>query len=481
MRKRILPALLAFALILSLTPVAFAAVPMALVQQTTGDPNKEFVYYIVADNAYVNRDQENVEKIEAVWKQHDCGFTVFSVQEDATTIWRNHTRVCGRRYLNDKVTLYKITLKNGEKTALNIISKKGYFPYIYIERKDGYSISYSTDGNNFVDYVDESNIMLAETTMARIRFDKIQDGTLTIRRSDGSAPADVPANTNPYKDVSTGDWFYPAVEYMSGKKYMTGYSDTEFGPNDALSRAMFVTILYRVSGEKVQAAKTKFTDVLQNVWYTEAVAWAVENGITTGTGDTTFNPNDPVTREQMATFLKRYLDRGGITLPERSVDGAPADLSESSLWAKDAVESAYKRGLLYATYNQLNPVDNATRTDAVVAFYNLLCAAEKGLLLPQTEACTHNWAARHVAEVGHYEESSGTHTVVIYYCGCGEVFFGDNPDDVARRYEHMNPLNPNACLERWIYEKREMPNEPQYVVDTPAHDETYCTVCGAVK
>ena len=480
MRKRTLPALLALALILSLMPVAFAApVPMTLVQETTGDPNQEFVYYI-SQNSVDNILASNVSTLNNItYYSCACGFVINSDIPNWTDIVKEHNAPntgCMKSDEYGKRSYYKVILKNGQKATINV--KLDAFTITTIQDNQ-YSISYSTDGKNFTNYVNNTSVGELDKTIATIKITAVENGTLTIRRTSANAPADVPANTNPYKDVSTGDWFYPAVEYMSGKKYMTGYSDTEFGPDDTLSRAMFVTVLYRVSGEKVNASATKFTDVPQNIWYTEAVAWAVANGITSGTGDTTFSPNSPVTRQEMATFMKRYIDRKGIRLSERTTDGSPADLSAASGWAKDAVESAYKYGLLYATYNKLNPVEKATRTDAVVAFYNLLRPSGNSLLLPQTEACTHNWTTRHVAEVGHYEESSGTHKVTYYVCHCGFAINTDDPNCETIWKDHTNPIT--GCLNGYQYTVKDVPNAPQYVVDTPARDETYCTICEAIK
>lgn len=185
-------------------------------------------------------------------------------------------------------------------------------------------------------------------------------------------PAAFAANANPYADVGTEEWFYPAVEYMSGKGHMTGYSDTEFSPNDTLSRAMFVAILYRISGEKVQTAGTKFTDVPQNIWYTEAVTWAVDNGIMSGTGDTTFSPDNPVTREQMATFIDRYVRSKGLDLGDEYTMDEPDDLFDGNLWGRDPILYACEHALLFITNGKAFPITNATRRDAVVAFHNLL-------------------------------------------------------------------------------------------------------------
>lgn len=207
------------------------------------------------------------------------------------------------------------------------------------------------------------------------------------------APIPAYAADNPYVDVSTNDWFYPAVEYMSTRKHMTGYDDTHFGPRDTLNRAMFVTVLYRTTGEHAAPTNT-FSDVPQNMWYSEAVAWAVANGITDGTGGGKFSPESPVTRQEMAVFLKRYVDKRNIDLSEHSVVvSTPTDLSACSDWAADAVSFACQFGFLYENTfltgtssvggeHKVNPRSNATRTEAVVAFYNLLHAYARHALLP---------------------------------------------------------------------------------------------------
>ena len=279
-----------------------------------------------------------------------------------------------------------------------------------------------------------------------------------------------------YKDVSDKDWFYPAVQYMADKGYMTGYSSTEFGPNDTLSRAMFVTILYRVSGEKVQTTTTKFVDVPTNTWYTEAVAWAVANGITSGTSNNTFSPTAPVTREQMATLMQRYATSKGIDLGNKYVTGLPNDLCSSNSWGREGMVYAYEYGLLFATNGKTNPTYNATRTDAVVAFYNFL--HKNAWVTPDGMVCNHEWATRHIDEVGHYE-SSGTHKVVFKKCNCGFELSWEAGDSNA--YEVWKRHNID-CGQRYLNWTEEVPNgDSKYVVDIQAYDEVYCSICGTIQ
>ena len=109
-----------------------------------------------------------------------------------------------------------------------------------------------------------------------------------------------------FNDVNPGDYFYDAVNWAVEKGITTGTSATTFSPNASCTRAQIVTFLWRASGSpEPKTASNPFTDVAANAYYCKAVLWAVENGITTGTSATTFSPNAPCTRAQGVTFLWR--------------------------------------------------------------------------------------------------------------------------------------------------------------------------------
>ena len=108
----------------------------------------------------------------------------------------------------------------------------------------------------------------------------------------------------PFKDVRESDWFYEAVQYVYEHGMMRGTGDTMFSPESTTTRAMIVTILHRLEGLPA-AAGEQYADVPGGQYYTDAVAWASENGIVNGYGNGRFGPNDAITREQMATILYR--------------------------------------------------------------------------------------------------------------------------------------------------------------------------------
>ena len=109
----------------------------------------------------------------------------------------------------------------------------------------------------------------------------------------------------PFTDVEKGSYYEKAVLWAVEQGITKGVSETEFAPDDTVTRAQTVTFLYRFAGAHVEA-KAIFADVPADAWYGEAVAWAYANGITTGTGDTTFSPEDPCVRAQIVTFLYCY-------------------------------------------------------------------------------------------------------------------------------------------------------------------------------
>ena len=108
-----------------------------------------------------------------------------------------------------------------------------------------------------------------------------------------------------FSDVSADAWYAGAVQYCVENEWMSGTSAITFEPDSAMSRAMLATVLYRKAGSPAVTGSAGFTDVPAGSWYTQPVAWAVQNGVVGGYGDGLFGPDDPVTREQIAAILWR--------------------------------------------------------------------------------------------------------------------------------------------------------------------------------
>ena len=177
----------------------------------------------------------------------------------------------------------------------------------------------------------------------------------------------------PFADVSGSDWFYNDVRYVYEKGIMDGTGADRFSPNAPLTRAMIVTILYRMAGSPSVSGSSDFTDVAAGKWFAKAVAWAAANGIVNGYGDSLFGPNDPVTREQLAAILYRYAVYGGmtaVTLEENL--GSFADTAQLSAYAIQAMNWAVGQGLINGSGSNLVPKAQATRAQVAAIIHRYL-------------------------------------------------------------------------------------------------------------
>lgn len=182
------------------------------------------------------------------------------------------------------------------------------------------------------------------------------------------------ATVSHFSDVAPTAWYAKAVDYTYTTNLIAGMSATEFGPSLTLTRAMFITILGRLAGVDVSAySGTSFSDVPTGQWYSPYIEWGAKTGIVAGMGNGTFLPNSPVTREQMASFIERYLTYKGLSLPQIcEVPAVFADQEKISVWAKDSVELVRQTGIICGdTAGYFNPGSSATRAEAASMFTRL--------------------------------------------------------------------------------------------------------------
>lgn len=181
------------------------------------------------------------------------------------------------------------------------------------------------------------------------------DGTVTAAAYGQTANR---IHTISYNDVTAGDWFTPDVIYVTLTGLMNGTGDG-FSPNNNINRAQLVTVLYRMAGQPEVTGENPFTDVPDGQWYTDAVLWAAENNITDGTSETTFSPNDALTREQMATFLYRFANfEAGEPI---EVTGDLSGYTDADLvadYAVDAMTWAVGEGVISGIGNNTLAPDN---------------------------------------------------------------------------------------------------------------------------
>ena len=175
-----------------------------------------------------------------------------------------------------------------------------------------------------------------------------------------------------FQDVTADQWFYEAVEYMASEGYIIGISDTHFGPALNMNRASFVTLLGRLEGVEKEFVQTRFTDVPVDSFYSGYVKWADEKGIVNGVSETLFAPAQSVTREQMVTFLYRYVVSEGIDVTVSDSEAVLArfpDAASVSDWAKDAFAWAIDRGVINGMDGKLAPQSYTNRAQVAVMLY----------------------------------------------------------------------------------------------------------------
>lgn len=189
-------------------------------------------------------------------------------------------------------------------------------------------------------------------------------------------PTALAEKADDFTDVSRSDWYYQFVDYVTSKGYFNGVADKTFAPADNMTRAMFVTVLFRFHGAKGDRSQSAFTDVAPGEWYTDAINWAAANRIVDGVGNGKFAPNDPITRAQMCAMIERYLDlyrkAWKVTLPESGSLSVMVDESAIPAWALAAVKQCQRHGLVNGFEDgTFRPNDLSTRAQVAAVIYRM--------------------------------------------------------------------------------------------------------------
>ncbi|MBO7148793.1 MAG: S-layer homology domain-containing protein [Clostridia bacterium] len=172
-----------------------------------------------------------------------------------------------------------------------------------------------------------------------------------------------------FKDVVKGKWYYDDVAYVFDKGLMNGISKTEFNPDGDFTRAMFVTVLYRMQKSPSVNSDCPFTDVKAGSYYRDAVIWAYKNEIVNGISETEFAPDTPITREQMAVIMYRYAKFARMDTKLRGKLEVHVDYLKIAKYAEDAVLWATKNKVMWSnTEGYFEPKRNATRAEAAAVF-----------------------------------------------------------------------------------------------------------------
>lgn len=182
--------------------------------------------------------------------------------------------------------------------------------------------------------------------------------TFKVLTDVSECPRDASCPMSGYTDLNMGEWYHDGIHYCLDEGLMDGVDAGMFAPNATTSRAMIVTILWRLQGSPEVEVTETFTDVSPDAWYAKAIAWAVAEGVADGYGEGLFGPNDAITREQLAAMLWRY-----AASPETGGDlSAFADGADTSVWAQQAMSWAVSLGLINGVdSDRLAPKGQATR------------------------------------------------------------------------------------------------------------------------
>lgn len=178
----------------------------------------------------------------------------------------------------------------------------------------------------------------------------------------------------PFTDVVAGTWYYGAAAYAYNNGLFAGMTPTTFAPNATMTRAMLVSVLWRLAGEPAPKAPNTFVDVPDGAWYTDAVTWAAENGVVSGIGGSRFDPSGFVTREQTAEILYNYAHSKGYDVSARADLTAFPDAGSVSGWAEEALSWANAAGLINGTVRDgqtiLDPQGSASRAQVAMILMN---------------------------------------------------------------------------------------------------------------
>ena len=202
---------------------------------------------------------------------------------------------------------YRVTEVLVQSEALDLAKTYKLASHNYMLKSGGDGI------NMFMDNVIlQDEVMIDNQVLINYIVDKLQ-GVVGTEYADSFGDGRIAIRHNPFKDVAKGSWYYDSVVYAASNDIMGGMSEVEFIPNAAMSRAMFATVLYRQAGSPQIDGKVSdlFTDCADDSWYSDAIVWAVDQGIATGITTTTFQPNAALSRQELARFLYGYIKSQG--------------------------------------------------------------------------------------------------------------------------------------------------------------------------
>ena len=307
---------------------------------------------------------------------HEAGYTFTMPDKDVTITaqWKEKTTPApspgGNGSGSGGVTSYPVTVNspaNGTVAADKKSAASGATVTITVTPETGYKVGTVTvkDKNGKTIAATEKDgkysfQMPASAVSVDVTF--VKDGQSS---GVGDCPKDSTCPVDPFKDTANNAWWHDGIHYCVQQGLMNGVASDQFAPNGTTTRAMIVTILWRMEGSPATSYGMSFTDVPAGQWYTEAIRWAQSTGVVTGYDAKTFGPNDNVTREQLAAILYRYTAHKGGDVSKRSTLAQFTDVNQISSWALENIQWANAVGMVNGrTDTTIVPKGNATRAEA---------------------------------------------------------------------------------------------------------------------
>ena len=344
---------------------------------------------MTADNFVVLNGDKNVELTEVKASSDNKTYTLYgtfdtsvtytvTVNLTGTTVENTHIIASSPLMIkpssggggggNSGTVTYKITVvqsENGKISPDTVTVNKNESKTFTITADEGYEIEDVIVNGESVgkvsEYTFEKVNAKAEITAKFKKIDAVPN------------PSDKPEPTdwnNPFVDVSNNDWFYNSVKYAYENGLIYGVSNTEFAPDGDVTRAMFVTVLYRTEGEPY-AENSSFVDVASDSYYANAVAWAEENKIVSGVSDTEFAPDMSITREQMAAIIYRYAEYKNCDITVNETANY-VDSDSVSDYARNAVDWLSEQEIMSGnTDGTFAPQANSTRAQTAAVFMRI--------------------------------------------------------------------------------------------------------------
>ena len=269
---------------------------------------------------------------------------------------------------------YTITTKDTDNGSISVSPSRassGRTVTITVDPDEGYVLDELTVTDSKGEKVELTKVSDTKYTFTMPRSQVTIEATF-VEDPDYVEPDPSTSVADIFDDIQPGAWYEDAVQFAYDEGIMTGTSKTTFEPNTTTTRGMIVSILHRLEGNPV-VTEEAFSDVSADDWYGKAVAWASSEGIVGGYGDGTFQPNKAITREEMASILYRYAQYKDQDVSARADLTKYTDADQVGAWAEDVMQWANAEGLINGmTEDTLVPQGNATRAQVAAMFQRYL-------------------------------------------------------------------------------------------------------------